>query len=190
MEIILLDRNPLIVNIWKLYFKDIQAVAVVCDDFGHFMDTTKVECVVSPANSYGLMDGGYDLAISEWFGWNLQEKVQKYIIEHFRGEQPVGTSFIIDTEVDDIKLIHTPSMRVPSAIKEPMVVYQCMRTCLMTAIENNIQSIVIPAFGGFCGGLREQTVCTMMYEAYMQVMNPPSKLDWNYASRWTPEINN
>ena len=50
------------------------------------MDTTEVECVVSPANSYGLMDGGYDLAISDWFGWEIAEKVQAYILEHYKGE--------------------------------------------------------------------------------------------------------
>lgn len=187
MKIYLLDRNPQMVNIWKLYFRDAPEVSAICDEFSHFMDTTKIECVVSPANSYGLMDGGYDLAISEWFGWELQEKVQEYIIGHFRGEQPVGTSFMINTGIADIKLIHTPSMRIPSVIKEPMVVYQCMRTCLITAIENNIQSIVIPAFGGFCGCLREQIICRMMYEAYKQVMNPPRVINWDYACRWELE---
>ena len=72
-------------------------------------------------------------------------------------------------------------MRIPSVIKDPMVVYHCMRTCLLTAIENNIQSIVIPAFGGGCGFVPPQTICTMMYEAYKQVMNPPDTLDWDYA---------
>lgn len=36
--------------------------------FTDFMDTYDVECVVSPANSFGLMDGGYDLTITMWFG--------------------------------------------------------------------------------------------------------------------------
>lgn len=42
-------------------------------------------------------------------------------------------------------------MRIPSVIKDPMVIYHCMRTCLMTAMESGIDSIVIPAFGGGCG---------------------------------------
>lgn len=183
MKIFLLTNNPQISAIWEIFFRDNPEVSIDCDDLKHFLDTHKVECVVSPANSYGLMDGGFDLAISEWFGWELQKKVQEYIISHFRGEQPVGSSFIIDTGVSSMKLIHTPSMRVPSAIKDPLVVYHCMRTCLMTAIDHNIQSIVIPAFGGECGCLRAQTVCRMMYEAYKQIMNPPSELNWEYADR-------
>ena len=121
------------------------------------------------------------MAISEWFGWDLAEKAQAYILEHYRGEQPVGSSFIIDSGVKGIKLIHTPTMRIPSIIKDPMIIYHCMRTCLLTALENNIQSIVIPAFGGGCGFAPPQTMCIMMYEAYKQVMNPPSELDWEYA---------
>lgn len=181
MKVFLLDNKKQTVNIWKLYFAEDADVEPVCDDFKHFMDNTDVECVVSPANSYGLMDGGYDLAISEWFGWDLAGKAQAYILEHYRGEQPVGSSFIIDSGVKGIKLIHTPTMRIPSIIKDPMIIYHCMRTCLLTALENNIQSIVIPAFGGGCGFVPPQTICNMMYEAYKQVMNPPESLDWDYA---------
>ena len=187
MKIYLLDQDKSLTNCWKLYFRNEKDVEVVCDDFKQFMDTTDVECVVSPANSYGLMDGGYDRAISEWFGFGLMKKVQRYIVEKWLGEQPVGTSFIISTGVKDIKLIHTPTMRVPSIIKDPMVIYNCMRTCLMTAFENNVQSIVVPAFGGGCGNVRYQTICDMMYHAYKQVMSPPVELSWEYACRWEPE---
>ena len=189
MKVFLLDNRQQTVNTWKLYFGDEVDVEPICDDFRHFMNNTEVECVVSPANSYGLMDGGYDLAISEWFGWDLAEKVQEYILEHYRGEQPVGSSFIIDSGIKGIKLIHTPTMRIPSIIKDPMIIYTCMRACLLTAIDNNIHSIVIPAFGGGCGSVSPQTISIMMYEAYKQVMNPPNILDWGYAeSRKLEEV--
>lgn len=45
------------------------------------------------------MDGGVDAAITQFFGKQLQKKVQKYIISNYEGEQPVGTSFIIETGV-------------------------------------------------------------------------------------------
>ncbi len=187
MRIYLLDNNISTTRIWKLYFRNSHDVYVVCDDFRHFMDTTDVKCVVSPANSYGLMDGGYDLAISEWFGWNLMKKVQQYIMEHFRGEQPVGTSFIINTGVKDIKLIHTPTMRFPSSIKDPMVIYHCMRSSLLMALNNAVDSIVFPAFGGGCGAVGYQTIAEMMFQAYEQITNPPPEITWDYANRWKPE---
>lgn len=67
MKIYLLDRRKNVTDCWTSYFGENKEVEIVCSDFGDFMDTNRVECVVSPANSYGLMDGGYDLAISDWF---------------------------------------------------------------------------------------------------------------------------
>ncbi len=171
MKIYLLDNNPVICKTWDLYFNGESDVEIVCDEFKHFMDTTDVECIVSPANSFGKMDGGYDLAISEWFAWKQQSLVKEYISKHYYGEQPVGTSFILDTGIKGKKLIHTPTMRTPGSIKEPLIVYQCMRTTLMLALNNGINSIVIPAFGGLCGGLSPQVICELMWKGYEQVLN-------------------
>ncbi len=188
MKIYLLSKKAVMVDCWYAYFSGKQEVSIVCDELKQFMQTHNVDCVVSPANSYGLMDGGFDLAISEYFGWELQNKVQKYILEKFRGEQPVATSFIIDTGINDIKLIHTPTMRIPFPVKDPMIVYQCMRTSLITALENNIESIVIPAFCGECGDVSPKVISYLMFEAYKQIINPPKSIDWDYALRWSPEL--
>ncbi|WP_303137929.1 hypothetical protein [uncultured Eubacterium sp.] len=58
-----------------------------------------------------------------------------------------------------------------------------MRTTLITVLENNVQRIVIPAFGGCCGTMKYQELCKKMYEGYKQIMNLPSKLNWEYATR-------
>ena len=179
MKIFLLDRKQNMVKCWNKYFSTIDNVEVVYDDFENFMDTHNVECVVSPANSFGLMDGGYDLAITKWFGNSLMKKVQKYIIDNFCGEQPVATSFLIDTGYKNIKLIHTPTMREPDAIKEPLVIYQCMRTTLIEAIKYEVDSIVIPAFGGACGALDYELIAKMMYQGFNQVMEYKStEITW------------
>ena len=188
MKIYILDRRAIMEDCWNAYFCSEPDVEVVNEDLEGFLSRQKVDCVVSPANSYGLMDGGFDLALSEYFGWGLQERVQEYIVKNFKGEQPVATSFIIDTGKDDIKLIHTPTMRRPFAVKDPMIVYQCTRTSLMCALENNIESIVLPAFCGEWGNVSYKVIARLMYEAYKQVMNPPSQIDWNYAERWFPEL--
>ena len=97
MKIYLLDNNFNMIREWKKYFMDVPNVEIVYDDFDNFMRMHKVDCVVSPANSFGLMDGGYDLAISKWFGWGIMEMVQNYIKHNYYGEQSVATSFILDT---------------------------------------------------------------------------------------------
>ena len=111
----------------------------------------------------------------------LQERVQQYIIDNFYGEQPVGTSFIIETNKDNQYLIHTPTMRTPEEILDARIIYQCMRTTLIVAKQNNIKSILIPMFGASTGNVKPQVVAKMMYKAYEQINNPPKKIDWIYA---------
>ena len=61
---------------------------------GRFEDLARFDCVVSAVNSFGLMHGGVDLAISQW---NPQGRAQARIIEEYAREQPVGTSMIVAT---------------------------------------------------------------------------------------------
>ncbi len=79
MTIYLLSRDLEMFLEWKQVFEKCTDVDVVMDDFAHFMDSHKVQCVVSPANSYGCMDGGYDTAITAYFGPALEKAVKKYI---------------------------------------------------------------------------------------------------------------
>ena len=169
-KIYLLDRNPEMVKAWKKEFYADKEIEVVLDEFSHFMNTHDVECVVSPANSWGRMDGGYDLAITEYYGNSLQEKVQRHIRDHLHGEQPVGTSIMIDIPGTKQKLIHTPTMQKPGPIKVPFLFYQCMRTTLMSAIEGKAKSLVIPAFGAGCGEAPCEVVAKYMKDAYDQII--------------------
>lgn len=180
MEIYLIEKNFKKFKYLKLYFQT-ENVKLINDDFKNFIRKNKVQCVVSPANSFGLMDGGYDLALTEWYGNQLQERVQEYIIKNYYGEQPVGTSFIIETNKDNQFLIHTPTMRTPEQIVDARIIYQCMRTTLIEAKKNNIKSILIPMFGGSAGNVKPQIVSKMMLKAYTQINNPPQKITWEYA---------
>lgn len=178
MEIYLIERDFNKFKYLQLYFKD-ENVILVNESFEKFIKNTRVQCVVSPANSFGLMDGGYDLALTKWYGKELQERVQKYIIENYYGEQPVGSSFIIETRKDNQYLIHTPTMRTPEKIVDTRVIYQCMRTTLMVAKENDIKSVLIPMFGGLTGCVRPQVVAEMMYLGYRQIMGNHKEISWD-----------
>ncbi|MDE6618802.1 MAG: macro domain-containing protein [Clostridiales bacterium] len=181
LKIYLLDRNPEMYAAWNKHFYGKNNVSIVCSDFVEFMRRNKVDCVVSPANAFGIMDGGYDEAITAWFGNDLQERVQRYIVENLYGEQPVGSSIIIDTALNDIKLIHTPTMRTPSIIKDESLVYHCTRSSLIAALNGGVNSVVVPAFGAATGCVPYDTVALMMWRAYEQLSNPPHKIDWKYA---------
>ena len=194
MQIYLLDRNPEITNAWYEYFK-YTGVNILTQDFGDFIkEHPDIEAVVSPANSFGLMDGGYDKAIIDYYGPQLMEHVQYAIIEKWYGEQPVGTSMSVPIknrfytkisqgafEQFNPILIHTPTMRTPEVIEDPRIIYQCMRTCLIEAINQEIESIVIPAFGGCTGKVSPQVIAKMMFLAFDQISHQPNKLTWGYA---------
>ena len=57
----------------------------------------------------------------------------------------------------------------PSRIKDESIVYQCMKQTLLTAKQNNIESILIPMFGGATGGLKPQVIARMMRYAYDEI---------------------
>ena len=45
---------------------------------------------VSPANSFGIMDGGLDLAIRDQLGLGVQTTLQRAIVERHHGELPIA----------------------------------------------------------------------------------------------------
>lgn len=184
MRIYVIDKSEEKIRCVQQYFHGVPEVECVVEEFDVFLSSNPVQCIVSPGNSYGLMDGGYDLAITRYFGDQLQQRVQRHIIDHYYGEQPVGTSFIIDAGRNGQKLIHTPTMRTPYFIREPLVIYQCMRTTLICAMENNVESILLPLFGGGCGQVHPERIAEMMRKAYDQLQDPPKKLDWHYVERY------
>lgn len=170
LSIYIVDINDYTCDVFKKYFQDINNVNIIKSDIVQFYNEQKnIDCLVSPANAFGRMTGGYDAALSDILGWDFQKKVQKYIQEHFYGEQGVGTSFIIETDNPGVKLIHTPTMRYPSKIIDNMIVYYCMRSTLICALENDVNVIVIPVFGGSCGGVKAEIAAQNMKDAYMQI---------------------
>lgn len=172
LKIYIVDISDVTCRFANDYFSDISQVEVVHTDVRRFAyDHPEVECYVSPANAFGLMTGGFDAALSGIFGWNFQEKVQAYIKEHFYGEQVVGSSFYITADNPRLSLIHTPTMQYPSVIKDDKIVYYCMRSTLICALEHNVKSMVIPVFGGACGEVKHEIAIKHMYDAYMQIVN-------------------
>src|SRR5688572_31686292 len=117
----LVDPRPDLADAFRAAFERWPEVDVVC---GRFEDLEAYDCMVSAANSFGLMDGGVDLAISRFFGWELMDRVQAHIVREYLGEQPVGTSFIVETgHPRHPWLAHTPTMRVPADIRGTDNVY-------------------------------------------------------------------
>lgn len=152
---------------------------------GTFETLPGIDCLVSPGNSFGLMDGGMDQAIVNYFGDEIQIKVQSVISDVFYSEQPIGTSFIVGTGDDSIPyLAHTPTMRVPTDISSTDNVYNAMRATLMeTERHEDINTVAIPAFGHGAGGVHGAKVAYQMAKAFLQIVAQPKVIDWEYATK-------
>lgn len=139
--------------------------------------------IVSPANSYGLMDGGYDQAIINYFGKDLQHVVQKTILDRFCGEQPVGTAFAVNIpNYNNFMLIHTPTMRKPEVIDDHKVVYHCTRSAVIESLLMDRDVIVLPAFGGLTGQVPHNVIAYYMECAFAQLMDVPYEVPrWRYV---------
>ena len=86
MKLYLIDTNPQVVESWQRVFEDQTQIEVKQDSvFNHTADA-----IVSPANSFGFMNGGIDFAISKNLGWHIEKKLQKKIREKHFGELLVG----------------------------------------------------------------------------------------------------
>lgn len=201
MKIYLLDINKDMIDAWRKYFdtfREKDNIEIVHNYFENFMNEhPNIEAIVSPANSFGIMDGGYDKAITDYFGLQLMKDVQEKIIDDWHGEQPIGTSMSVaiknryvpkDLNYKLAILIHTPTMRTPERITDSRIVYQCMRTTLIEAIKQEVNSIVIPAFGGLTGKVPCDIVAKMMFLAYKQVFNKPNEINWGYALHIANEL--
>lgn len=145
----------------------------------------EIDCVVSPANSFGLMDGGYDRAITEHFVDELQKTVQRKILDELYGEQPVASSISVKIPGTSKMLIHTPTMRTPEMIVDTKTVYYCTRTTLIKALKMGVTTIVLPAFGGSCGGVEYEELARMMWGAYIQLSLPHKEIKWENTIDYT-----
>lgn len=180
MKIYLLDTNKNMTDAWQQYFKDIEEVEIVNEYFSAFMDShPDIIGIVSPANSFGLMDGGYDKAIIDYLGLNAQANVLTMLDINYKGYQPVGTCLAVP--FGKYIILHTPTMRTPEPIIDSRVIYDCMRSCLLKAIALKCEVVVVPAFGGLTGRVPYDKVAKMMYLAYAHLNNPAKEVNWDYA---------
>lgn len=141
------------------------------------------DAVVSPANSFGFMDGGIDLVYRRYFGMDLQSRLQAKIRNEFRGELPVGQATVVATGKEIVPyLVAAPTMRVPDRIGDTVNVYLAFRATLLAVLAHNdetpsaINSIRVPAMGTGIGAMPLARAARQMHAAYVSVFEAPEWL--------------
>jgi O-acetyl-ADP-ribose deacetylase (regulator of RNase III) len=187
IKLILVDPNPALCGAYRERFADLPNVEVIQ---GRFEQLSEFDCMVSAANSFGLMDGGVDLAIIRFFGAELERRVQQRILDEYLGEQPVGTSLIVETGHSQHPYIaHTPTMRVPLSIARTDHVYLAMWAMLLAVNKHNqsrsrpIRIVACPGLGTATGKVPVRRAAKQMALAYRHFLNPPTRIDWSLATQ-------
>jgi O-acetyl-ADP-ribose deacetylase (regulator of RNase III) len=178
-KITLIDRSQLLVDRWKEQFSDCQAVEVMTGDYFQ----RPADAIVSPANSFGIMDGGIDLAIRDQLGFSVEKNLQTVIIEHHHGELPVGSAEVIETNDGRWRyLIAAPTMRVPEPVPFSINAFLAFRAILLAA-ENFNKRLGKPEIGSLvcCGlatgvGQLSPNKCAVQMRMAYHVMNSPSRI--------------
>lgn len=170
MKIILADINVDLIVAWKETFAGLQGVDVVEGDI------TQIKCdaIVSPANSFGFMDGGVDYALSVRFGWDLEKKLQQMIRALPEGELLVGQALTMETNDAEIPLlISAPTMRIPTNfnIDTSVNAYLAMKAILIKVMnDERISSVAIPGLCTGVGGMKAETAAMQMLQAYREIV--------------------
>ncbi len=164
-KFILADINQGLVDAWKEEFQEHENFEFYC---GNVFDK-KADFIASPANSFGFMNGGIELAYSNTMGWHIQKEFQDLIKEKYDGEILIGQSCIINTNYENFpKIILAPTMRVPMYLEGSPNVYLSAKAIFLAMKRNSQEgeSCLIPGLGTGCGYVPYKVCAQKMRMAY------------------------
>jgi O-acetyl-ADP-ribose deacetylase (regulator of RNase III) len=135
------------------------------------------DAVVSPANSFGFMDGGVDRVYLDRLGWDLQDRLQQLLRERHDGELPVGQAVVLETLCPSPRyLVSAPTMRLPGPVPQTLHAYLAFRAALQAvraldaARPGAVGSLVCPGMATARGQMPVDRCARQMRAAYDNVV--------------------
>ncbi len=180
------DLSGSLVAAWRDSFKDLVEVEITQGDIfsmkpGIISDAdpidVRADAIVSPANSFGFMDGGIDAVFTYQLGPQVQRTLQQRIRLEWGGELPVGQALIVPTGRAEIPFcISAPTMRSPSVVANTINAYLAFRATLQAVLAHNeqgekpIQSILCPGLATAVGRMPPPRCAHQMRAAWDRVV--------------------
>ena len=188
MKYFLVDINPDLTAAWQKVFEDIGQVEVVHQSIFDL----SCDAIVSPANSFGYMNGGIDFAISKNLGWHIEKRLQQKLREQYHGELLVGQATLVETDSKQFPyLISAPTMRTPTTILRSPNIYLATKAILLlikegtfsdgTPIAERIKTVAIPGLGTGVGQVPPMICARQMRIAWEDVMQEKYKTEEGWA---------
>lgn len=181
MRIILSAIDEPLAQEWEAYCGELDGIEI---HRGNIL-SLKVDAVVSPANSFGFMDGGIDMVYSRHFGWKVQQQLQSQIKDNHHGELLVGNADIVETQNSNISyLIAAPTMRVPMVLANTVNPYLAARAALLLIkhdrfpsgalqgerISDGVKSVAFPGLGTGVGRVEPAKCALQVRTAIKEVV--------------------
>jgi O-acetyl-ADP-ribose deacetylase (regulator of RNase III) len=166
MNLHLVDVDGDVVSAWRRHFARDGEVDI---EQGHILELARTT-IVSPANGYGIMDGGIDALYTEHFGYQPQREVQDQIARLADGYLRVGQALLVTTGDPRVPyLISAPTMLVP----EPIPASNCffaMAAVLRTASRHagTVTDVYCPGLGTGTGRVPADDAAREMALAYQK----------------------
>lgn len=171
-KLIFCDTDNDVIEALRNHFSSVPYIGFQVGDILDIATNT----LLSPANSYGFMDGGIDKDYATFFGYDLQRKVLERVRSRQEGYLPVGAAEWIQTGHKKIpNLILAPTMLHPEMIPSINVLraFRAALKCIQThKLEGPVYS---PGFGTGVGCVEPEEAAKMMFEAYCSIINKPSE---------------
>lgn len=159
MKIVIRDRNAGLIQelerASQLTTKQIDWSFEVGDIFDHWDTYERDIALVSPANSFGFMNGGIDAVYIQKFGQQLEDRVREEISEWGNfGELLVGQTTMLPLSTSATEcLIVAPTMRVPQRIYDATDIFLATRQAVNSAYFSLFKTLLMPGMGTGVGGV-------------------------------------
>lgn len=199
LVIVGLDEN--FINHLNIFLENIDKEDDIKVYYGNFQDLT-FDAIVSPANSYGIMDGGIDAHINNYLNGDLTYKdfikmIQLQLSKKVNLSQQPGSAVLLESHNSKCPyIIHSPTMQIPSKIKNKEIIYWCIYNILSLVylhnLNNNnpIKTVCMPGMGTGCGGLNYIDFVMILKIAYKHFKENIKKIntDWESPNKQYAEL--
>lgn len=166
MNLIIFDINNKFINEAKRLEK--YGITVINTDVNNLIQNYNVIAVISPANSFGFMDGGIDKVYMDIFP-NIQNTVQNKLSmfnikdKNGRNYFPIGSAITVQTHNNKCPyLISAPTMFMPGSITNTDNVHAAFLAILYVASNNPNVTIACPGLGTGVGQMNPKDVIDQM----------------------------
>ena len=177
-KILFFDINKSIIDELKIKFHDNENIDFAIGEIQNISRSHHIDAIVSPANSFGFMDGGIDRVYMIMFD-DIENTVKTFVKNHGVPNSvgnnyiPIGSAFVVPVEYlhghpKVIQfLISAPTMYLPqSIVGTDNVYYSFLAILQLTKNWRKDVIIGVPGLGTGVGAIDSVEHANQIYQAY------------------------